>query len=426
MAVGFPVKENYATGDVLTAAQMNDLGGTVNLAVGSTPSTATQMAGKNKLINGDFAINQRNFSTITSTTVNTDAIGLDRFYNFNAGGTGSTTFSVQAFTAGAAPVAGYEGTQFLRIATSGQTDAGTLTRVEQKIEDVRTFAGQNITISFWAKANSGTPNIQANITQNFGTGGSASVTTPATKKAITTSWARYSFTIAVPSVSGKTIGTQPSFLGVRISLSAGATFSSSTDTLGIQSNTFDIWGVQAEAGSIATPFQTASGTLQGELALCQRYYYRRTGIADSGLAPFSPAFSTTGAAPRIFNPQSMRVTPTAVDFSDLEVGDDVNSPTAVTGVTLDASSSPWQSTVIITVASGLTQYRSYILRTNTASSFIGFSAEFQEMTMDNVTFIKVTGIDGVEIEHAIIDRGNGEFTSMTKAHYEALQELSAE
>jgi hypothetical protein len=41
--------------------------------------------------------------------------------------------------------------------------------------------------------------------------------------------------------------------------------------------------------------------------------------------------------------------------------------------------------------------------------------------MDNVTFIKVAGIDGVEVEHAIIDRGNGEFTSMTKEHYEAMQ-----
>jgi hypothetical protein len=41
--------------------------------------------------------------------------------------------------------------------------------------------------------------------------------------------------------------------------------------------------------------------------------------------------------------------------------------------------------------------------------------------MDNVTFIKVAGIDGVEVEHAIIDRGNGEFTSMTKAHYDKLQ-----
>jgi hypothetical protein len=42
--------------------------------------------------------------------------------------------------------------------------------------------------------------------------------------------------------------------------------------------------------------------------------------------------------------------------------------------------------------------------------------------MDNVTFIT----DSEGVEHAIIDRGNGEFTSMTKAHYEALQEQSAE
>jgi hypothetical protein len=40
----------------------------------------------------------------------------------------------------------------------------------------------------------------------------------------------------------------------------------------------------------------------------------------------------------------------------------------------------------------------------------------KEMTMDNVTFIEVEGV-----EHAIIDRGNGEFTSMTKAHYEELE-----
>ena len=39
--------------------------------------------------------------------------------------------------------------------------------------------------------------------------------------------------------------------------------------------------------------------------------------------------------------------------------------------------------------------------------------------MDNVTFIEVETPNGVE-SHAIIDRGNGEFTSMTKAHYEAM------
>jgi len=37
--------------------------------------------------------------------------------------------------------------------------------------------------------------------------------------------------------------------------------------------------------------------------------------------------------------------------------------------------------------------------------------------MDKVTFVK--DLDGVE--HAIIDRGNGEFTSMTKAYYDEQQ-----
>jgi hypothetical protein len=36
--------------------------------------------------------------------------------------------------------------------------------------------------------------------------------------------------------------------------------------------------------------------------------------------------------------------------------------------------------------------------------------------MDNVTFITVN-----EVEHAIIDRGNGEFTSMLKSTYDAIQ-----
>jgi hypothetical protein len=41
--------------------------------------------------------------------------------------------------------------------------------------------------------------------------------------------------------------------------------------------------------------------------------------------------------------------------------------------------------------------------------------------MDNVKFIKVVGIDGLDVEHAIIDRGNGEYTSMPKVYYDAMQ-----
>jgi len=41
--------------------------------------------------------------------------------------------------------------------------------------------------------------------------------------------------------------------------------------------------------------------------------------------------------------------------------------------------------------------------------------------MNNVTFIKRENLDGVEIEYAIIDRGNNEYTSMLKSTYDAMQ-----
>ena len=250
-----------AIADVYTQAQVNS---------GFIPQTTNLFAGKNKIINGNFAINQRNF---TSNTTN-GAYNFDRFLQANSGGT--TTVTPQTFTAGAAPVAGYEAKNFVRIVTASQSAAGDYALYGQKIEDVRTLAGQTATVSFWAKASTGTPKIGVTLDQYFGTGGSASptvVNTVATQT-ITTSWVRYSFTITVPSISGAAIGTDNnSSLSLYIVTSTGATLvAAGYPNTGIQNATIDIWGVQVEAGSTATAFQTATGTLQGELAACQRYY----------------------------------------------------------------------------------------------------------------------------------------------------------
>jgi hypothetical protein len=217
------------------------------------------IAGKNKIINGDFGIWQRGTSfTLTSGVDN--IYTADRFIDFFIG-TGTTTVSQQTFTPGTAPVAGYEGSYFKRAAlSSGSTYYAT----QQKIEDVRTFAGQTVTISFWAKATSSI-GFLIYWRQNFGTGGSALADTTTTVTVSSSSWTRYSATISVPSISGKTIGT-----GSMVQL----LFAQSGGT--VASNTVDFWGVQAEAGSTATAFQTATGTIQGELAACQRYYWRTT------------------------------------------------------------------------------------------------------------------------------------------------------
>lgn len=227
------------------------------------------VAGKNKIINGDFNINQRAF---TSTTSN--AYGFDRWLQVRTNGT--VTYSTQSFTLGTAPVAGYEGRNFARQVVSGHTgSASDYAVIVQRIENVRTLAGQTATLSFWAKADTANLKVAIMVRQSFGTGGSPSADndTYAGQATLTTSWARYSVTLSVPSINGKTIGSNnDDGLHIFFFTSAGSTYNSLTGSLGSQNGTFDFWGVQLEAGAVATPFTTATGTLQGELAACMRYY----------------------------------------------------------------------------------------------------------------------------------------------------------
>ena len=251
-------------------------------------SSGFGQAGKNKIMNGDFGINQRNFVSGT-----TEAYSFDRMLTVVTAGGGTVTTSAQTFTAGTAPVTGYEATNFYRCVTSGQTGTDSRAGLAQRIENVRNFANQTMTVSFWAKAASGTPNITVSAQQRFGTGGSTAVWTLGTVKTISTSWARYSFTITLPSIAGKTIVNADSLLNVVIFMSAGSDLSVSTAPIGVQNNTFDIWGWQVESGSTATPFQTASGgSPQAELAMCQRYYLNLNNANTNTLALTSKPLHT--------------------------------------------------------------------------------------------------------------------------------------
>jgi hypothetical protein len=326
-------------------------------------------AGKNKIINGDFYINQRNF---TSTTTNAD-FGFDRWSMNTSGGT--ATYSAQTFTLGAAPVAGYEGRNFARLAVTTGND---FCRLQQQIESVRTFAGQTVTLSFWAKGTNPTTagNLKAYFLQNFGTGGSPSATVVLTEQTfvLTANWTRYSLTFAIPSISGKTLGTDGNdFLGLNLSQGTSA----STDAW-----TLDLWGVQVEAGSIATAFQTATGTIQGELAAAQRYYYRQNWQALSNYAVFGTGFANTTGAMYVETtfPVNMRVKPTAVDTAAMslyafEVG--VTFISTPTTIALDSNySSPNNGTLAITKSGSFTVGTYYRMSANNNSgAYIGWSAE---------------------------------------------------
>jgi hypothetical protein len=370
---GFPEPDNSSL--VKNGAQdIRALGDAVDTAIWNV---GFGQAGKNKIINGDFRINQRNFTSVSTDT----NYCFDRFRIGFTGGTYTAT--PQTFTPGAAPVAGYEGANFVRLAIAGQSATSDGARFIQTIEDVRVFAGQTVTVSFWAKAASGTPKIAMEFVQNFGSGGSTTVTgivSATAAPSITTSWARYSYTIAVPSISGKTIGTS-SALQFTMWLSAGSDFAARAGSIGIQNNTFDIWGVQVEYGSKATPFQLAGGgDTQSELAMCQRYYQRAVGTTGAFAgAAITGVATSVGAVEMIYAaPVQFRVAPTVIEVSGMGVqGAGGGLIGSASSITIDAAVT--NSNAVGIVFSKSTSFISgsffRMLKNNNVNDYIGFGAE---------------------------------------------------
>jgi len=314
-------------------------------------------AGKNVIINGDFGIWQRG---TTGTNLAQGVYLADRYTSVLGTGGATVTWSRQAFTAGTAPVAGYEGIFFSRTSATSATGS-TFMGLGTRIENVQTFANQTATFSFWAKADTArTATMQ--IVQNFGSGGSAEVSVTNPTFSITTSWARYSFNVTFPTIAGKTVGTG-SYIQPYVYYNAGQITGSAT---------LDTWGWQLEAGSVATAFQTATGTIQGELAACQRYYWRNTGAQYMRVGI---GIGATSASAQIVvqNPVPMRVAPTSFDFSTLGIYDQVTL-LAATNASNDAPGI-LMNNLNISVASGVTQYRPYVLYLGSGSGYIGFSAE---------------------------------------------------
>jgi hypothetical protein len=120
-----------------------------------------------------------------------------------------------------------------------RTTAGTGTAfIFNKIEDVNTASGQDITFSFWAKSDA-LKSYSISIQQAFGSGGSGAVNTVFSAVNIGTTWAQYTVTGTVPSVSGKTIGAG-SYLALRM-------YNTNIETF-----TLDLAQFKAEIGSTAS------------------------------------------------------------------------------------------------------------------------------------------------------------------------------
>ena len=223
--------------------------------------TANQM--QNFLINGSFDFWQRGTSDSASAT---NRYLSDRWKQ--EGNTSTAVISRQTATTGTFTG---ESQYFYRaiIATGG--GAANYQVLTQYLEDVRTLAGKTVTLSFWAKADAA-KNLSLNVDQVFGTGGSTGVSVySGSKFAITNTWAKYSITFNVSSISSKTVGTNSS-LSVYLWMDAGSTYDARTDSLGNQSGTFDFGEMMLNIGSEPAPFARAGGTIGGEELLCKRYF----------------------------------------------------------------------------------------------------------------------------------------------------------
>jgi hypothetical protein len=228
---------------------------------------------ENRIINGAMDFWQR------GTSFTTQAYGADRWFNIFTGG--SVTQSRQAFTVGDT-LGSNSPTFFLRQSVSGQTLPAHGANTTQRIEGVRSYAGQTITVLGWVRRSSGSGSMVVEASQMFGTGGSPSAAVAAispTTIGLTGSWAPFAATMVVPSITGKTLGTNgDDRLDIVFWASAGSDFNSRTNSLGLQTIGVDLWGIHIKLGThttAATDLYKAP-ELGPELARCQRYYEAKT------------------------------------------------------------------------------------------------------------------------------------------------------
>ena len=280
-------------------------GGTTATVNGYTP-TVSNMAGRNRIINGDMRVSQR-FGATSTGTVSGGAYTLDRWLALVVGGTANLSFQ-QTTTA----PSGFYNSLAVTVGT-GVTPAGTDERsLAQRIEGLNvadlawgTANAKPVTVSFW---------VRSSVAGTFGfTVSNAGFNRTFVQSYVINSadtWEHKTITI-----SGDTSGTWYKDTGQGIALywdlGVGTTYSgtasSSWQAAGYEGltggtklsatsgATFYITGVQLEKGSTATSFDYRP--YSAELAMCQRYY--ETG----GFVSF-----TTGGVNGIYQPIQFKVT----------------------------------------------------------------------------------------------------------------------
>jgi hypothetical protein len=251
---------------------------------------------------------------------------------------------------------------------SGSSGTGDIT-FTQSMETINSipFVGKTITLSFYARAGAdysgGATGFTSQIRsgtgtdQNLAAGYTGSNSFISNAQALTTTWTRYSYTGTVPTTATE-LGI---YTGYTPSGTAGA------------NDYYEITGVQIDVGSVALPFRTYAATIQGELAACQRYYWRHTAGAATVTMAMGISESATTNWVAINNIVPLRVPATSIDISGLNCTDAVSFTTAVGSATISSASTLMTRAVFNT--SGQTSKQAIFITSQAAGSYIGLSAE---------------------------------------------------
>jgi hypothetical protein len=259
-------------------------------------SSAHNVTFRNQLINGDFRIAQRATSgTIAASS--TDFVG-DRWVVEN-----STNQTLSWSIASSQSYGRNREENYLALSFTVAPTSGTVL-LRQRIEDVRNLAGGNATLAFDLIDAAGIvgTTITTQFEQVFGSGGSSTVYS--NQVTHTAANGRISSTIPVPSVAGKTIGTSSFVTAFMYFIPRTASY-------------WVVGAIQAEAGSVATPFERRPyGT---ELSLCQRYFQRNVFVEND--YPFSSGYAYANSAMAGYLPLSvaMRAQPTATIVGNMSL-----------------------------------------------------------------------------------------------------------
>jgi hypothetical protein len=351
-------------------------------------AAASPLVLRNRIINGDMRIDQRNAGA--SVTPTNGGFFLDRF-QYEA--SQASKITSQQNQGAVTPPVGFTNYLGLTSSSAYSITSSDIFTIRQIIEGFNiadlgwgTADAQPVTLSFWVRSSlTGTFGV---VVGNSGTTRSYPFTYTITAA---NTWEKKSVTI-----TGDTTGTWLTNNGrgiqVRFGLGVGSTYNGTagawttsevygvtgaTSVVGTNGATFYITGVQLERNTTATPFERR---MYGqELALCQRYYYKNKAIDTN--SSFGSGFndSTTVSFSVLNFPVTMRTAPsaleqtgTASDYRIRTAGTVNTNCSAVPTFVGSTTESAWTS---YTVASGLTAGQGCVARANSTSAFLAWGAE---------------------------------------------------